>query len=77
MKEEQTEPVKKETEIEKGMNNCTTQTTDDNGWSDVTSVTSEISQDVCYVWQYRADDGTWKTYDTDAQTKLEQNYVDF
>jgi hypothetical protein len=30
---------------------------------------------VCYVWQYRADDGTWKTYDTDAQTKLEQNYV--
>ena len=75
MKEEQTEPVKKETEIEKGMNNCTTQTTDDNGWSDVTSVTSEISQDVCYVWQYRADDGTWKTYDTDAQTKLEQNYV--
>jgi hypothetical protein len=42
-------PVKKETEIEKGMNNCATQTTDDNGWSDVTSVTSEISQGIYIV----------------------------
>lgn len=67
----------KERKLQHSTETSTTQTSEENNWSDLSSVTSEVTQEeqICFVWQYQENDGTWKTYDTDTQAKLEQTYI--
>ncbi|XP_063433713.1 uncharacterized protein LOC134715464 isoform X2 [Mytilus trossulus] len=76
-KKEKKEQKDKDRKSQHSTETSTTQTSDDNNWSDLSSMASEVTKEeqICFVWQYQENDGTWRTYDTDTQAKLEQTFI--